>query len=61
MARTVSKPRALGGIEEWLDFQVLLDPFEKQFDLRNGLVDGAHGLCRQFHVVVQDLILLAGF
>src|SRR5258708_33709960 len=43
----------LGGAEETLDTEMLLDPFEKQFDLPTALVESANGQRRELKVVGQ--------
>ena len=43
--------RILGGSKERLDPQVLLDPFEKQFDLPAGLVKQRDAFCRKRKIV----------
>jgi hypothetical protein len=51
----------LGGSEEALDAQVLLDPFEEQLDLPAAFVEPCNGQCRQGEVVGQEDEDLAGF
>ena len=49
------------GAVEGLDPQVLLDPFEEQFDVPPALVDGRNSQGRQFEVVGQEGQRFAGF
>ncbi len=46
---------------EGLDSQVLLDPFEKQFDLPSAFVEIGNGLCRDGEVVGQKHQARVGF
>ena len=50
----------LAGAEECLDAQVLLDPFEEQFDLPASFVDRCDDFCRQIEVIGQKYKALAG-
>ena len=49
-----------GGVEGF-DPQVLLDPFEEQFDMPPALVDGCDGQRGKFEVIGQESQRLAGF
>jgi len=51
----------LRGAEEGLYLEVLLDPFEEQFDLPAGLVDRCDGAGRETEVVGQEHVTLSGF
>jgi len=51
--------RILGGAIEGLDPEMLLDPFEEQFDLPSGLVQLSDGQSRFAEVVCQEHELLA--
>ena len=53
--------RILRGAIEGLDSQVLLDPFEEQFDLPSAFVEIGDGLCREGEVVGQEHQALVGF
>src|SRR5882724_13498327 len=44
----------LGSAEETLDTEMLLEPFEKQFDLPTALVESANGQRRELKVVGQE-------
>jgi len=44
----------LGGPIERLDAQVLLDPFEEEFDLPAGLVELGDGPCGQIELIGQE-------
>ena len=50
----------LAGAEEGFDPEVLLDPFEEEFDLPATLVDCRDGHCREFKVIGQEYQSLAG-
>ena len=50
----------LAGAEECFDAQVLLDPFEEQFDLPASFVDRCDDLCRQIEVIGQEDQAFAG-
>ena len=52
--------RVLRGAEERLDPQMLLDPFEEQFDLPPLTVELGDRQCRQGEVVGEEDQLLAG-
>ena len=56
----LSHDGVFGGAKKTLDLQVLLDPFEEQFDLPTGLVNRRDGAGREFEVVGQEDIMLAG-
>ena len=49
------------GAVEGFDPQVLLDPFEEQFDMPPALVDGCDGQRGKFEVIGQESQRLAGF
>lgn len=51
----------VGCAEEGLDPQVLLDPFEEEFDLPSALVDQRDSQCRDRKVVGKEDQVLAGF
>jgi hypothetical protein len=53
--------RIFRGTIEGLDYQMLLDPFEKQFDLPSAFVEIGNGLCREGKVVGQKYQALVGF
>ena len=53
--------RIFRGAIEGLDSQMLLDPFEKQFDLPSTFVKIGDGLCREGKVVGQKYQALVGF
>lgn len=53
--------RVLGCAEERLDPQVLLDPFEKEFDLPPAPVELRDRLCLHLEVVGEEHEPLAGF
>ncbi len=53
--------RILGGAIEGLDSQVLLDPFEEQFDLPSAFAEIGDDLCREGEVVGQKHQALVGF
>ena len=53
--------RILAVADETLDAQMLLDPFEVQFDLPAALVKNGDGQCGQGRIVDQEQQRLAGF
>ena len=50
----------LGGAVKGLDTQVLLDPFEEQFDSPPAFVESADGLSRQGELIAEEDELFAG-
>jgi hypothetical protein len=57
----LSKYRVMRCAKERFDFQVLLDPFEKEFDLPAFLVEISDGLGIQVIGIGDITVLLAGF
>lgn len=57
----LSHDRIPGSTKEALDLQILLDPFEEQFDLPAGFVDLRDRTDSEMKIVSQKEILDAGF
>lgn len=57
----MSLDRVLGGAEENFDTQMLLDPFEKQFDLPAASIEIGDGQCWQRKIVGKEHQVLAGY